>query len=114
MKYKYLVRIVLVGAVLFLSIVYLDGVTLSPIVYGIVPAFVLLLAVFAVVEVLLYPVVKMLILPLRLLSFGLASAVLSVVMVYAVAFIFPFFTIASLWQGVVMGAGFGIARLLTK
>ena len=114
MKLKYVLRIILIGLVLYLSVVYLDGVTLVPIRFGVIPSFMLLLGIFSVVEVLIYPIMKMLILPLRLITFGFASAVLSVNLVYVIAWLYPFFTITSFWQALVIGFGLGIVRLLTK
>lgn len=114
MKWKYILRIALIGVLLYLSIVYLDGVTLTATKYGIIPSFVLLLAIFAVVEVLLYPIMKMLILPLRIITFGFASAVLSVNLVYIIALMYPFFEISSFWHALLFGVALGIVRLLTK
>ena len=114
MKYKYILRVLLVGAALYLSIIYLDGISLQITEYGFILTFSLLFLIFAAVELLLYPVMKMLILPLRILTLGFASAILSVNLVYIIAFIVPFFTVSSFWQAVVLGAGIGIARILTK
>ena len=114
MKFKYVLRIILIWVALYLSIVYLDAISLAPTKYGIVSSFVILFVIFAAVEILLYPVMKMLLLPLRILTFGFASAVLSVSLIYIIAFMFPLFTISSFWQAVVLGTGIGIARILTK
>jgi len=114
MKFKYVVRILLIWAVLYLSVIYLDAITLLPTEYGIVPSFLLLFIIFAAVEMLLYPVMHMLILPLRILTFGFASAILSVNLVYGIAFVFPLFVVSSFWQAVVLGTGMGIVRMLTK
>lgn len=114
MKLKYLLRIVLIGVILYLSAVYLDGITLLPIKYGIIPSFFVLLVIFSSVEILIYPIIKMLILPLRLITFGLASAVLSIGLVYAIAWLYPFFMISSFWQLLVFGAVLSIVRVLTK
>ena len=114
MKWKYVLRVMLIGAVLYLSIVYLDGITLLPINYGIIPSFLLLFGIFAVIEVLIYPIMKILILPLRLITFGFASAVLSVNLVYVIAWLYPFLEITSFLHALILGLGFGVARLLTK
>lgn len=114
MKFKYLLRLVLVAVVLYVSVVYLDGIVLTDTSYGIIPSFILLFAVFAVIEVILYPIMKMLILPLRLITFGLASAVLSVNLVYVVAWLHPFFTVSSFWHALLVGIGLGIVRFLTR
>ena len=113
MKFKYVLRVLLVWGVLILGITYLDGIVLTTTEYGFV-SFILLFIIFAAVELLLYPAMKILILPLRILTLGLASVALSVNLVYLIAFIVPFFTVSSLWQAVVMGGGMGIARVLTK
>lgn len=107
-------RVLLIGVVLYLSIVYLDGIVLEATRYGIVVSFFLLLLIFSFVEVLIYPIVKMLILPLRLLTFGFASAVLSVNFVYVIAFVYPFFSVTSFWHALLVGFGIGFVRLLTK
>ena len=114
MKWKYILRIIFIGVVLYLSIVYLDGITLLPINYGIIPSFLLLFGIFAVIEVLIYPIMKILILPLRLITFGFASAVLSVNLVYVIAWLYPFLEITSFLHALILGLGFGVARLLTK
>lgn len=109
-----MLRILLIWLGLYLSVAYLDDISLEPIQYGILPSFVILFIVFAVVELLLYPIMKMLILPLRILTLGFASAVLSVNLVYIIAFFLPFFVVSSLWQAAVLGVGIGFVRLLTK
>ena len=114
MKWKYGLRILLIWLGLYLSIAYFDGISLEPIQYGIFPSFVLLFLVFAAVELLLYPIMKMLILPLRILTLGFATAVLSVNLVYIIAFLLPFFVVSSLWEAAVLGVGIAFIRLLTK
>ena len=114
MKWKYGLRILLIWLGLYLGIVYFDGISLEPIQYGILPSFVLLFLVFAAVELLLYPIMKMLILPLRVLTLGFATAVLSVNLVYIIAFLLPFFVVSSLWEAAALGVGIGFVRLLTK
>lgn len=114
MKFKYVLRVLLVWGVLILGITYLDGIALTTTKYGLIPSFVLLFIIFAAVELLLYPAMKILILPLRILTLGLASVALSVNLVYLIAFLVPFFTVSSLWQAVVVGGGMGVARVLTK
>ena len=114
MKFKYVLRVLLVWGVLILGITYLDGIALTTTKYGLIPSYVLVFLIFAAVELLLYPAMKMLILPLRILTLGLASAVLSVNLVYLIAFVVPFFTVSSLWQAIVVGVGIGLARVLTK
>ena len=107
-------RIVLVGVVLYASVMYLDGVTLAPTKYGIIVSFAVLLIVFSAIELMIYPVVKMFILPLRIITFGLASVALSVNLVYIVTILVPFFQISSLWYALLLGVGLGVVRLLTK
>ena len=114
MKFKYALRIVCIGVVLYCGIVYLDGVTLLPIEYGILASFLLLFAIFAVIEVLLYPIMKMMLLPLRILTFGLASTVLSFNLVYIVAILYPFFEVSSFWQALLLSIAFGVVRSVTK
>ena len=114
MKIKHLLRFLLVGAVLYLGFVYLDGVVLVESPYGTIFSFVSVFAVFAIIEVLIYPIMKILILPLRLVTFGLATAALSVNLVYAIAWLHPFFEVASFWYALLLGVAFGIVRFLTK
>ena len=114
MKLKYVFRIVLIGILLHLSIFYFDGVVLIDTGYGFFPSFALLVAVFGIVELLIYPILKMFILPLRIITFGLASVVLSVNIVYGIALLIPFFSIASFWQAAVVGFGLGVVRLVTR
>ena len=114
MKFKYILRITLIGVLLYLGITYLDGITLTATRYGIILSFAILLIIFAVIELLLYPMIKMLILPLRIVTLGFASAILSVNLIYIVAFMFPFFAVSSLWQAIVLGVGIGLIRVFTK
>ncbi len=114
MKLKYGLRILLIWLGLYLSIEYFDGISLEPTQYGILVSFVLLFLLFAAVELLLYPMMKMLILPLRILTLGFASMALSVNLVYIIAFLLPFFIVSSLWQAAVLGVGIGFVRILTK
>ena len=114
MKWKYVLRILLIWVGLYASIEYLDGISLEPTQYGLFPSFVLLFLIFAAVELLLYPMMKMLLLPLRILTLGFATAALSVNLVYIIAFVLPFFVVSSFWQAAVLGVGIGFVRILTK
>ena len=114
MKLKYGLRILLIWLGLYLSIEYFDGISLEPTQYGVFLSFVLLFLLFTAVELLLYPVMKMLILPLRILTLGFASAALSVNLVYVIAFFLPFFIVSSFWQAAALGLGIGFIRMLTK
>ena len=62
----------------------------------------------------LHPLLKVVLLPLRLISFGLASVALSVALVYLVSIVVPVFTVTTFRDAVLMGLAFGVARSLTR
>ena len=69
---------------------------------------------FAVIEMAVHPLLKVVLLPLRLISFGLASVALSVALVYLVSIVVPVFTVTTFRDAVLMGLAFGVARSLTR
>ena len=77
-------------------------------------AFATVLLVFAVIEIAVHPLLNLIFLPLRLISFGLASAALSVALVYLVSVIVTVFTVTSFLDAVLMGLAFGVVHSLTR
>ena len=108
------IHIALLGVVLYLSVLYLDGILLTDASGGFIFSFLLLVAVFAVAELLVYPVVNLVILPLRFLTFGFASFALSVALVYGISLLLPFFSVTSLWQLLLLGSTLGILRSVLR
>lgn len=111
---KIVLRVCLMGAALYFSILYLSGISLVTDQHGFIVSFSVLFALFAGIEIILYPVMRLVILPLRLLTFGFASLVLSVLLVYAVSFFHPPFVISSVFHAVLLGVTLGFARAVTK
>ena len=110
MVLRKILHVCLIGVALYASIVLLDGVSLTTDSYGFLLSFIFLFIVLFVVELVIYPVVNLVILPLRFVSFGFASLALSIALVYFVEFFIPFFSIASFWQLMLIGVVFGIIR----
>lgn len=107
-------RIVLIGVALYGGVEYLDGVRLDADVHGFWGSFATALLAFAVVEVALHPLVRLVFPPLRAVTFGHASVALSVALVYLVSFVVPAFSVASFPDALLMGLAFGAARSLTR
>ena len=104
----------LLGVVLYGGVEYLDSVSLSTGAHGFLGAFATVLLVFAVIEIAVHPLLNLIFLPLRLISFGLASAALSVALVYLVSVIVTVFTVTSFLDAVLMGLAFGVVHRLTR
>jgi len=56
--------------------------------------------VMGIVNIFIRPIVKLLSLPLVLLTFGLFSAIINIVLLYFTSYLFPFFQINSLLAGI--------------
>ena len=111
---KLVLRVLLIGVVLYGGVEYLDSVSLHIGANGFWGAFATVLLVFAVIEMAVHPLLKAVLLPLRLISFGLASVALSVALVYLVSVFVPLFTVTTFLDAVLMGLAFGVARSLTR
>ena len=111
---KLALRVILIGAVLYGSLEYLDSVSLHVGMRGFWHSFAIVLLVFAVIEIAVHPLLNFIFLPLRLITFGLASVALSVALVYLVSVFVPLFTVAAFLDTVLMGLAFGVARSLTR
>ena len=114
MLLRKLIHVVFLGVVLYFSVLYLDGVLLTDYFGGFIFSFLTLVFVFVVAELLVYPVVNLVILPLRFLTFGFASLALSVGLVYGISFLLPFFSVTSLWQLLLLGSVLGILRSVLR
>lgn len=111
---KLALRVILIGVALYGSIEHLDRVSLHFDTNGFWHSFATVLLVFAVLEITLHPLLNFLLLPLRLISFGLVSAGLSIAFVYVVSVTVPLFNVGSLLDAVLMALAFGIVRGLTR
>ena len=111
---KIALRLILLGVVLYGGVEYLDSASLHIGANDFWGSFATVLLVFAVIEMAVHPLLKAVLLPLRLISFGLASVALSVVLVYLVSVFVPLFTVTTFLDAVLMGLAFGVARSLTR
>ena len=112
--FKVALRVLLLGVVLYGGVEYLDGVSLNSPAHDFWVSFATVLVVFAVIEVAVHPLLNLIFLPLRLISFGLVSVAFSVVLVYLVSVTIPVFTVTSFLDAVLMGLAFGVVRGLTR
>ena len=116
-----LVHIGLIGVVLYFTIVFIDGVSLETQAYPFVPplispfaqSFSLLLALCAIVEMIIHPILRLILLPIRFITFGIASIILSAVLVSAVVFIYPPFNASIFWIFAI-GFAFALFQKVTK
>ena len=111
---KMALRLILLGAVLYGGVEYLDSVSLRTGARGFWEAFATVLLVFAVIEIAVHPLLKFVLLPLRLISFGLVSVALSVALVYLVSLLVPVFVVTTFLDTVLLGLAFGVVRGLTR
>ena len=106
-------RVALTACVLFFGLRYMDGLALAGSGAEYLVSFCTLLAIFVVIDVIIHPVLKVVLTPLRLVTFGLVSVLLSVGIVHAVAFFFVPFT-ASWLHGSLLGGMLGILRKVVR
>ena len=110
---KFVIRALCIGIVLFVFIELLDGVSLAVPPQDFLLEFGKLLGLFLIVELILYPILRIITLPIRWLTLGLASIVLSIVLVYLVAYLYGPFIIESILYAGLLGFVFGIIRSIT-
>ncbi|MDY0340983.1 MAG: phage holin family protein [Coriobacteriia bacterium] len=95
---KFIIRMLISAAGIF-GIAYLtDGALLQ--VDSFWPSAVLAAVVLALVNAIVRPIVKILALPVTVLTLGFFSLVISAAMLYIVAWVVPGFTITGFWQAI--------------
>ena len=115
MMIKSIFHILLIGLVLFFSIKHLSGISLEIIGdHTFATSFGILVGIFSVIEIALHPVIKLLLLPVRIITFGIVSIVVSIGLIYTVAFLLPLFSVTSLWQAFLLAAAFGVIQKILK
>ena len=92
-----LIHIGLLVAVLYFPITYLDGISLVSGPHGFLISFLLLALIFSFIEIVLHPLLRLIFLPVRMLSFGIVSIVLSICLVWLVVFLYPPFDATTFW-----------------
>ena len=107
---KKLFHILLLGSLLYLAVVYVDSVTLSVEEYGFWVSFVLLVLVVCVVELFIHPLLRLVLLPVRILTFGVISFLLSTSLVYVLTLVYPPFSISSLFGFLLLGGVFAVVQ----
>ncbi len=60
-------------------------------------SFAALLAIFAINELVVHPILRLVLLPIRLITFGIASTLISVALVYAVVQLYPPLTVSLIY-----------------
>ena len=111
---KIALRIILMGVVLYGGVEFLgDHITLLDMQYGFLVSFATALFVFTIIEIAIHPLLNIVILPLRLITFGIASIILSIVLVFFVSLILPLFEVTLIGASL-LGFGFGVIRGVTK
>ena len=102
------------GGVLYTAITRMDSVSLQEGEHGFWISFGILLAIFAVVELVLHPTVRLILIPIRFITFGLASLLLSVGLVYGVVLLYPPFTVSSVWVIFLLGGIFAVLQKILR
>ena len=98
-----IIRIGLIVVAVFLAIQYIPGIELqvaegSNIYYTFLPIGI----AFAIFEILLFPIIKLVTFPIRLITLGLSSFVIYILFIYLVSYIFPTFVIDSIIEAVIL------------
>lgn len=110
---KLIVRILCIGIALFAFIQLWDGVTLDVSEQDFLFEFIKLLGLFLIIELVIHPILRIITLPIRWLTLGLASIALSVGLIYFVSYIYDPFMLESIINAVVVGFVFGLIRIIT-
>ncbi|MDE0243575.1 MAG: phage holin family protein [Candidatus Kaiserbacteria bacterium] len=111
---RILFRLLLTGAVLYAGLHYLSGISLTGDGYDYVASFLFLTIIVVIIDIAIHPVLKVLLTPLRLITFGLTSIALSVGIVYTIAHFFDPFIVTSWLHGVLLGGMLGILRKVMR
>lgn len=110
---KLTIRALLMIASIYLSIKYIDGVTLVAPDNEFLSRFTITVLLFLLGEVIVYPILNAFFFPLRILTLGLASIFLSMLIIYFIANFYEPFIIDSLFEVLVLAVIFAIVRFGT-
>ena len=108
---KKLLHIVLIGGVLFFCLTLFDTVFLLEVErYGFLVSFVLLLLSFSLIELFIHPILRLLFLPIRILTLGSVSFLLSTALVFAFTSFYPAFVIEGVMGYLILGGSFALLQ----
>ena len=107
---KIFLHIILLAGVLYVAIAYIDNVSLTIGTQGPLVSFLLLLAIVSGIEVVIHPIIRLLLLPIRLVTFGLISIPLSVGAVYLTTVLHPPFIVGSFTSLLLLGIAFAVVQ----
>ena len=109
-----LFRIGVVVILIYLSIQYIPGINLIAPEESWNNAFGILAVLFVISELIVYPILKIIILPLSFLTLGLASIILSLCIIYFIEYIYGPFVIENGIAAILLCFVLGIIRTIIK
>ena len=110
---KLLIRVAIIVGALYFSIEKIEGVSLITESEMYLSSFIILAVIFVIVEILIYPILKFITFPIRVLSLGLASIALSFFVIYSISYIYEPFVIESIFAAAILCVVMGLVRSLT-
>ena len=110
MKLLHLVAIV---AMLYAAIFYLEILSLQPLSESILSSFIVLSLLFLLVESFVHPLIRLILFPLRVITLGAFSLVISITLTFFVLQIYPFVEASFLGIGF-LGVGFSFLQKLFR
>ena len=112
----FLVRMVFYGLIIYLSTETLDGFTIeypsSDIQFWLV--FAQVLAAVAVADLIIIPALKLITLPIRIITLGLSNVLVQGIVIYAIAQLIEGFTITNYVSLVMLVFAFSIVRYIPR
>ena len=108
---KKLFHVALIGGVLFFCLSLFENVFVLEVErYGFWVSFALLLLSFSLIEVYIHPILRLLFLPIRNLTFGSVSFLLSTVLVFTFTSFYPAFVIEGVMGYLILGGVFALLQ----
>ena len=120
---KFLIKYFIIAFLFFVFINFIDGFNLEPFKElnfnitnddGFYLAFFALVTIYFLLDLILFPILNLLTIPLRILTLGLSSIFLSVGLLYLIPLFYINFSIDSHLIAVSLGIIFGLVRKATR
>ena len=100
---KHVIHIIGIAVVLYLGIKVFGVAFLETKKLGFALSFTILLILFTSIELVIHPIIRLIFAPIRWITLGIASVLISVVMVHLVILVYPSFTVSSGFTTLLLG-----------
>ena len=107
------IRGLLIFLVLYMSVKYIEGISITAPPDAFWSTFLVTFGLFVIAEVLAYPLLNSILFPIRVLTLGVASLFIAVLVISFIANFYEPFVVASLFEIFVLAILFAIVRFGT-